>query len=515
MASPVVVSVSETAVATAGTSHLITLPASIVSTDLVLILMDIGSTSATLNALTGWTERLDEAVANGLKILEYTGAGVPSNPTFITSASTRSASLAYRISGADKTIAPQIGTTATGTSVNANPPSVTPTGGVSKDYLSIAFYGSAGEEADDDTWSNTPPTNYTPSPPRQKACGTSGTNLGGLIASAERQITTGAAIDPGTFAQDVSFAWRAQHILIHPGAAPITGTVAVTQVAQTSTASGLAFLPVTGTSNTTQAAHTPTISGLAFLPVTGTVSITQDSEVGAAAGTNTLPVVTGTVAVNQEVQTTAAWPGYGSAYGGGASGTFFSGNFGSVAVTQAAQTPSASGTVNLPSYTGTVAVIQDGQTPTAIGTVTLPVITGTVAGVQDSQVGTAAGLNAVPITGTVIVIQAGQTSTATGTISVPAVTGTVHIIQDSETSTVTGSSGLPIIGSANLFAESDTGSVAGFVYIPITGTVTVIQADQSGYAQEGVPFYYDVTVGTETLPVESGGLVSVGVEGSA
>jgi hypothetical protein len=245
VASPVVQDVAETAVSTAGTSHAITLPAGIAASDLVLIIMDIGSTAATLNALTDWTEDLDENLANGLKILRYTGTGVPSNPTFTSSAATRSASLAYRISGADKSVAPQIATTATGTSATPDPPSITPTGGVSDDYLSIAFYGAAGEEADDDTWSDTPPTNWTPSPPRQKACGVAGTNLGGMIAAAERQITTGSAIDPGTFAKDVSAAWRAQHILIHPSdvvaaevdLSPITVTASLGEVVPTPTVS--------------------------------------------------------------------------------------------------------------------------------------------------------------------------------------------------------------------------------------------------------------------------------------
>lgn len=213
---PIIEGTAETAVSTAGTNHAITLPGSISETDLVLVLMDIGSTSATINALTGWTEDLDEASANGLKILRYTGTGVPSNPTFVTSASTRSASIAYRISGADKSIAPQIGTTATGTSVSPDPPSVTPTGGIVKDYLFIAFAGMAGEEADDDTWANTPPTNYLPSPPLQKSCGTAGTNLGGLICAASRQLRTGSAENPGTFNVDASAAWRAQTIIIHP-----------------------------------------------------------------------------------------------------------------------------------------------------------------------------------------------------------------------------------------------------------------------------------------------------------
>lgn len=216
MAFPTIEGTAETAVSTAGTSHAITLPTGIGYFDMVLIIMDIGSTSATLNALTGWSELLDENAANGLKILQWTGAGAATAPTFTSSASTRSASIAYRISGADLSITPQIGTTATGTSLTPDPPSVTPTGGISKDYLFIAFAGMAGEEADDDTWGNSSPTNYLPTTPLQKSCGTAGTNLGGLILAASRQLTTGSAEDPGTFNVDVSAAWRAQTIIVHP-----------------------------------------------------------------------------------------------------------------------------------------------------------------------------------------------------------------------------------------------------------------------------------------------------------
>jgi hypothetical protein len=191
---PVIESTAESSVNTAGTSHAVTLPGSIAAADLVLIIMNIGSTSATLNALTDWGEILDEASANGLKILRYTGAGVPSTPTFTSSGSTRSASIACRISNANKSITPQIGTTSTGTSATPDPPaSAAPPS--TKDYLFIAFAGMAGEEADDDTWGNTPPTNYTPNPPLQKSCGTAGTNLGGLILAASRQLNTGSAQD--------------------------------------------------------------------------------------------------------------------------------------------------------------------------------------------------------------------------------------------------------------------------------------------------------------------------------
>lgn len=210
-----VVSTAETAVSTAGTSHLLTMPASIAAGDLVLVTMDIGSTSATVNALAGWTEILDEASANGLKIMWYTGAGVPSAPTFVTSASTRSATIVWRITGADKSITPQIGTTSTGTSLNPAPPASASIS-VTKGYLFVTFVGMAGEEADDDTWGNTPPTNYLPSPPLQKACGTVGTNLGGLIVAASRVLTTGSTETPGTFNVDVSAAYRAQTVTVHP-----------------------------------------------------------------------------------------------------------------------------------------------------------------------------------------------------------------------------------------------------------------------------------------------------------
>jgi hypothetical protein len=219
MASPVVQDVTESATTTAGTSHVVTMPATRPDGQLYILISDVGSTAATWDTAGGaWTELLDEGVANGLHIAYRWGASEPASYTFTTSAATRSADMVYRLAGAENpaTTPPQIGTTATGTSATPDPPaSATPPS--SKDYLFIAFYGADGEEADDDTWSDTPPTNYTPSPPRQKACGVAGTNLGGLLAAAERQLTTGSAENPGTFAKDVSAGWRSQTITVHPG----------------------------------------------------------------------------------------------------------------------------------------------------------------------------------------------------------------------------------------------------------------------------------------------------------
>lgn len=271
MASPVVQQVVENATTTAGTSHVITLPTA-TSGQLLLILLDKGSTSATINAHGSLTELLDEASANGLYIAYRQMDGTePSSYTLTSSASTRSASLAYRISGHINPAAqaPQIGTTGAGTSATPDPPS-SATPGSSQDYLFIAFYGAAGEEADDDTWSDTPPTNYTPSPPRQKACGVAGANLGGMIAAAERALTTGSAENPGTFAKDVSAAWRSQTIMVSPAnPQAVTPTIAALTVSF--------FAPTVATTNNQTV--TPSTLALTLTTYAPTVVATDPQEV--------------------------------------------------------------------------------------------------------------------------------------------------------------------------------------------------------------------------------------------
>lgn len=222
MASPVVEATNESATPTAATSHTVNLPASIAAGDLLIICLDKGTpaTTSLFNAHADWTELLDENVASGLYIAYRWADGAEGATTTLVSASAiRSAEVTYRISGAENpaTQAPQIGTTATGTSVNPNPPSISPTGG-SKDYLFIAFFGMVGEQADDDTLVTTYPANYTLGQ-QEKTCGVAGTNLGGMIGAAARQATT-ATEDPGTFTAIDNAAWRAQTIAVHPSTAP-------------------------------------------------------------------------------------------------------------------------------------------------------------------------------------------------------------------------------------------------------------------------------------------------------
>ncbi len=224
MASPTVVgAVAESAIATASTSHTVNLPAGDTNGNMFLALCSKGSagTTPSVNALAGWNELLDEAIVLGLYAAWRTVDGTEGATTgFTLSSATRGAWLVYEITGHEDpaTIAPQIGTTATGSSTTPNPPSVSVTGG-SKDILGIGFFGRSGEEADDDTWVTAAPA--TPAAHTglvQKACGIAGTNLAGMIAAAQLETTT-ATYDPGTFTAATG-AWRANTIVVHPSSAP-------------------------------------------------------------------------------------------------------------------------------------------------------------------------------------------------------------------------------------------------------------------------------------------------------
>jgi hypothetical protein len=173
-----------------------------------------------------------------------------------------------------------------------------------------------------------------------------------------------------------------------------TGTAAVTQDDQTSTATGV--LGYTGTSATIQADQTSTASGV--LGYSGTVAITQEDQISTATGGSAAPGVSGSVAATQDDQTSTA--------------TGVLGYTGTSATTQADQTSTASGTSAAPGISGSVAATQDDQTSTAAGVLGY---SGTSATVQADQTATASGW--VTVTGTVAVIQADQTSTASGTVS--------------------------------------------------------------------------------------------------
>lgn len=232
MALPGIGGLTEGGLTAAGTSLPVTLPSGGAAEDEYIVIIAKGSVSCTINALTGWTELLDEAVANGLAVLRYTGAGVPSNPTFVQSASSRSVWGAYRITTPDKAITPEIGVTATGTSTTPNPPARAVTGGP-KDVVAICFFSAAGELADDDTLVTTFPSGSGAG--IEKTGGISGTNLAGLLGAAGLVVSDTSSVDPGTFTQNASRAWRSNTIVIHGLVVPMSTSVARISLAPGST----------------------------------------------------------------------------------------------------------------------------------------------------------------------------------------------------------------------------------------------------------------------------------------
>jgi hypothetical protein len=214
MASPGIVSLSEGGASSgSGIAFLaVTLPSGGTADDEYLVIIAKGSVACSVEPLADWTELLDENVANGLAILRYTGAGIPSDPTFETDFLSRSVWGSYLISGADKAITPEVGVTATGTSTTPNPPSRAVTGGP-KDILAIVCFAGAGEVADTDILVTTFPTGSGAG--IEKTGGTLGTNLGGILGAAGIPALASSSIDPPTFLQNASRAWRAQTIVFH------------------------------------------------------------------------------------------------------------------------------------------------------------------------------------------------------------------------------------------------------------------------------------------------------------
>lgn len=270
----------------------------------------------------------------------------------------------------------------------------------------------------------------------------------------------------------------------------VTGTAAVTQDAQTSSASGQ--LGYSGTSTPTQAAQTSTASGTASDPVTGTVAVTQADEISTAAGQLGY---SGTAVVTQADQTPAAAGQLGysgtvavpqEAHAAAGSGTVVAFS-GAVAVTQGDQVPSASGQLGYTGtsaasqaaqisvatgqlgYSGTAAPVQHAQTSTATGILG---VAGSVSAAQADQ--TAAGSGQLGYAATAAITQAAQTSTASGTVTGTGVTGSAAATQADQTPTASGHLGYSGLVAAT--AANQTSSATG--QLGYMGTVAAVQAGQ-------------------------------------
>lgn len=185
------------------------------------------------------------------------------------------------------------------------------------------------------------------------------------------------------------FKAQSRRIFAAAAASGSTGTVAVTNANDTSSASGTTT--VVGTVARTNANDTSTASGTTT--VVGTVSVANAADTSSASGTTT---VTGTSATTNANDTSAA------------SGSVGDTVTGTVATTNANDTSAASGTTTV---TGTLARTNANDTSTASGTTT---VTGTAASTNANDTAAASGI-AGSITGTVATTNKNDTVSASGT----------------------------------------------------------------------------------------------------
>lgn len=222
MASPAVIAQGTSNVTTAGTSHTVSI-GSPASGTRVVVVFGYAVTGQTVTWPAGWTAVInaktelvtDDTVGVDVGYRDCNGSeGATISVT--TSVNTKSDHNYYQITGQDTGTAPEATTGLTGTDVNPDPPSLSPTGG-SKDYLFVAAASSAGEN----TYSAFP-TSYVNT--QQSNTGTGGaTNTNCFTATGTRAVTA-ASENPATFTRGLAsgVGWVAQTIAVHPTGAAVT-----------------------------------------------------------------------------------------------------------------------------------------------------------------------------------------------------------------------------------------------------------------------------------------------------
>lgn len=182
----------------------------------------------------------------------WSAAGAETGTFTVTlSAAEQGAWRTIRVTGAHPTSAPEVGTAATGTSANPDPPNLDPAGWATEDTLWIACYG----QDDGRRSQSAVPANYT-----NGFYDTSGGPTGAALGTARRTNTIGAE-NPGTFTISAAQAWVAQTLAIRPAPPTFTATLATGNA----TAAGTAVTATTPQAGTaTLSTGTATAAGTAL-----------------------------------------------------------------------------------------------------------------------------------------------------------------------------------------------------------------------------------------------------------
>lgn len=212
MAFPTVESLTEQAFASATTDHNVTMPATVNSGDLLLVVfMQFGGT--TITTPSGWT-RIAAPGSIGGAVYAKSAAGTEggTNVNFQTNTNASAAAHLYRMTGWHGTVSGgvEVGTPAESGAGSPDPSSTTPSWG-SADTLWIAY----GCCLDDDVAFTGYPTGFTNG---DYVVSGAGTNAGCEVGTARKEDTS-ASLDPDSFTLASTEAWISGTIAVRPGSA--------------------------------------------------------------------------------------------------------------------------------------------------------------------------------------------------------------------------------------------------------------------------------------------------------
>lgn len=209
MAFPIIETTQISIVGSDTTSHGLSMPAGIQPGDIIIVFftcddsgvgisINSGASSAGWNIVQG-----DFSISNTACWLYRIAYPSSTALTLTTDVSTQSTSIAYRVSGASKSVVPH-GDLATGNSANFDPPSVTPAKGA-QDYLWLVYGGT-----DSTVVASVAPTDFTGL--LTQAGGVDGASS----SSAYRAYNIGTVYNPGVFTSTIE-QWVTFTVLIYPG----------------------------------------------------------------------------------------------------------------------------------------------------------------------------------------------------------------------------------------------------------------------------------------------------------
>lgn len=200
MAFPTIAATNTSVNSPATTSHTVNLPASISANDLLIVVFGVAN-MPTITTPSGWTllrnvvERPGISETHQFSIFYKVASGSEgATLTITTGTSNRSAHVSYRITTATYTGSPEASTGTSAGTGDANPDSLTPSGGA-KDYLWLAVGGLRSQ-----TFSGVP-TSYS-------TLVTAATSSQIAVGTGNRQLNA-TSEDPGTFSDSGDCEWTA------------------------------------------------------------------------------------------------------------------------------------------------------------------------------------------------------------------------------------------------------------------------------------------------------------------